>query len=230
MPTLNNELTARPYPGRGIVAARTLNGQWAICYFLTGRSNASRQRELVLDERGVIVVDSRLEGAHDPLRHYRAIDRREGLLVVGNGDQVETFANDVQRGAEPWTAWKKHDVEPDPPIFTPRLLLALIAAGDDRTLHLAAVRNAAGPENEPGRTMQSWTPAEAVRAGAGLLLSTYQGTTKQVTIGQGPTPVDLASETPADLEAEVWNSLDVTLRVASVTVTAEGLPVGTHHS
>jgi hypothetical protein len=229
VPSLSEVLTARPYPGRGIVAARAGDGQWAICYFLTGRSDASQHRDLVPDDQGVLVVDTRLQSAHDELRHYRAVVRRERLLVVGNGDQAEPFADDIERGTDPWSAWKKHDYEPDPPIFTPRILLALSTSAGERTLHLAAVRNATGTQGEQGRSLQSWTPAETMKIRSGKLLTTYRGTTDDVIISDGPMSVSTESKTPADLETEIWEALSADVRVASITLTAEGIPVGTHH-
>jgi len=229
VPSLSEVLTTRPYPGRGIVAARVGDGEWAICYFLTGRSDASQHRDLVPDDQGVLVVDTRLQSAHDELRHYRAVVRRERLLVVGNGDQAEPFADDIERGADPWSAWKKHDYEPDAPIFTPRILLALSTSTGERVLHLAAVRKGTGIQGEQGRSLQSLTPAESLKIRSGKLLSTYRGTADDVIVSDGPVSVSTECKTPGDLEEEVWDALSADVRVASITLTAEGIPIGAHH-
>ena len=140
MPTVSDVLRARRYPGRGIVVARTRNGEWACCYFLTGRSAASQQRHFVADDGGVLVVDSRLDARPDVLRHYRAIVRRPGLLLVGNGDQVEPFADDLEGGMDAVAVWGKHTYEPDPPIFTPRVLAALEETSGEQVLRTAQRR------------------------------------------------------------------------------------------
>jgi hypothetical protein len=64
-------LASNPYPGRGVLCARTRSG--AVCggYFLTGRSAASKDRALRVDG-DELVVGPMTPAPHDPLRYYTA--------------------------------------------------------------------------------------------------------------------------------------------------------------
>ena len=56
MLTLANELNSNTYPGRGIVIGKTKDGKKAVtAYFIMGRSNNSRNRVFVEEDRKSVV-------------------------------------------------------------------------------------------------------------------------------------------------------------------------------
>lgn len=217
LPSLDDVLRSRPYPGRGCVAARLVDGRLALAYFLTGRSTASRSRELLVDPSGAIVVRDTSGGPHDDLRHYVAGVRRDGWTVVGNGDQVEPIASALAAGSPPATAWLAHTYEPDPPIFTPRIAIAVservgVFVG-------SAVRSSRGG----GSTDRLLVMPETLPPGEGVLVTTYDGTTDVVT----PSGVALSLRTPCasydELADLVWGALDPVLAVACFAAPADDL-------
>jgi hypothetical protein len=94
MRRIDELLASRPYPGRGVLVARTLNGSRCFAYFVTGRSEASQRRRLVVRDGGEIAVEDSASGnASDPLRHYVAAVARGKVVVVGNGSHVTPIAD-----------------------------------------------------------------------------------------------------------------------------------------
>lgn len=215
-------LGARPYPGRGCVAARLLDGRLALAYFLTGRSAASRSRALVRLPSGDLQVKDTSGGAHDALRHYVAGVRRPGWTVVGNGDQVAPFADALAAGTDPATAWAAHTYEPDPPIFTPRIAVALREA--DSALVLASARRSDRSEGGADRLL---VLPEALPAGEGLLLTTYDGTVDAVVPSGVATSVLTSFGSVEALAQAVWTSLDPALAVACFAALVDDLAAAT---
>ncbi|WP_344530849.1 IMP cyclohydrolase [Streptomyces albiaxialis] len=157
MESVHEVVAGNPYPGRGVVWARTLDGALCGGYFLTGRSPASRTRTVRRGDGELIVAPTAAPAApagpggpgapgapgvpgvpgapaHDPLRHYVAARERDGWLVFGNGEQVATVSDRLRRGHAPAEALSGLEYEPDPPIFTPRITVVADVrddAGDD---------------------------------------------------------------------------------------------------
>ena len=216
METVADALSGNPYPGRGVLWARTLRGTLCGAYFLTGRSAASRGRTLTLRRgAGEIVVSPTDETAHDPLRHYVAARERGGWLVYGNGEQVATVAERLGEGRAPAAALDGLEYEPDPPIFTPRITVAVdLRAG---AAWLGAARRSAG-----GRAAAD-VMTLAVRdlaPGDVVLMTTYRSNGKQVATGEPFTEARTQAADRQGLLAEVWGSLRPELRVAAAAFEA----------
>jgi len=62
-------LADNAYPGRGILCARTTVGDVVCGYFVSGRSDALREREIRLTKTGELAVAARGDVGFDPLRH-----------------------------------------------------------------------------------------------------------------------------------------------------------------
>jgi len=56
---LSGVLAANPYPGRGILCARYADGAVVAGYFVTGRSDASREREIRTTDTAELAVAAR---------------------------------------------------------------------------------------------------------------------------------------------------------------------------
>src|SRR5690349_4461561 len=108
MLNVHEALHSRPYPGRGVLLGRLSTGTRVGAYFLTGRSESSRARRLVLRGGGDVEVADTSGGPHDALRHYLAIVERGPWLVFGNGDQVEPLATALAAGSSVPRAWAAH--------------------------------------------------------------------------------------------------------------------------
>ncbi len=220
---LSEALTARPYPGRGCVAARLPDDNLWFGYFLTGRSVASRSRAVERGGAGDLwVVDTRSGGEHDSLRHYVAGARRGSWTVVGNGDQVEPLAAALATSTDAVSAWAAHTYEPDPPIYTPRIW---ICAGAEEQLLVGSVRRSARPDRTADRGL--WMP-ERLAPGDGLLITTYAGSVDEVVTSGLPLDVGTDFTSGEDLLASVWDALEPSLRVAAFVAQPADLGAALH--
>jgi IMP cyclohydrolase len=208
-------LQSRPYPGRGVLAARTAAGKRCLVYFLTGRSPASREREIVVLDDGDVAVRSTGGGQPaDALRHYVAAARRGQVIVVGNGSQVVPVAEALAAGAAPLDAWAEHSYEPDQPIFTPRIWVTTTTQPGGPCLIGYATRSGrAGGDAD--RVI--WAPGE-LAPGDGTVMSTYDGSAASVRTARLPQDVRTGAGSVDELLAEVWFALDPDLRVAAMAV------------
>ncbi len=218
---LDEALRARAYPGRGVLMVRTVTGGRCLAYFLTGRSSASLQRELVVAVGGDVEVRDRRTGrTPDELRHYTAVARRGDVIVVGNGGQVLPLAEDLAEGSEPLEAFARFGFEPDEPIFTPRIWIATTVTGTGPSVLGYAVRSGR-PSNGADRV--AWAAGE-LAAGEGILMTTYDGTATRVSTARAPLDVTTAAATPKELLGELWAALDPELRVAALAFDPNALP------
>lgn len=184
---------------------RDPSGQLWWCYFLTGRSDASRDRMLRV-EPGRIVVAPRRGDPNDELRHYSCLRTVEGHLVVGNGDHVDQFVEALASRRALSTVLDATEPEPDPPIHTPRL--AMLA--DDPAADLVRCVAVARAHDAVRRTDRTY----ALASGHGVLLHTYGGDEVDVTSDAEPRTFELESIDPRRLARALWDELAPTLRVA----------------
>ncbi|WP_406438512.1 IMP cyclohydrolase [Streptomyces sp. NBC_01613] len=213
MPALHDLLAANPYPGRGVLCARTHSGAVLGGYFLTGRSPASRDRALRLID-GELVVGPLAPGEHDPLRHYAAVTATSDWLVVGNGEQVAQAAQRLRAGASPTDALSGFAYEPDPPIRTSRLT-ALISRDGGRTTVFGAAR----PSRAARLTSNVMTLAvQDLQAGEAVLLTTYESDGQQVSVAAPFTEVTVNARNGAELLDEIWGALDERFRIAAAVI------------
>jgi IMP cyclohydrolase len=199
---LKQALSDSPYPGRGLLVGRTDYGLVAL-YWVTGRSEASRQRRFV--PRGTELHIESTSGAHDdPLRHYEAAGIFGRYLVVGNGRHVgEIGAGLVDHSAA--ALIESLDPEPDPPIFTPRIA-AIVDLMADAAVFGAAVHVLDGSIDH--QTLST----EEFPLGAGVLLTTYRGSVTEPSAWAVPTWVELDPSLEEQV-ATTWDALDDKLRV-----------------
>ena len=220
MTDLERALASRPYPGRGVLVGTLTTGTPFAAYFLTGRSAASRARQLqVRDSSNVAVVDTS-GGPHDDLRHYLAVTQRGSWLVAGNGDQVEPLAEALAAGRSPLAAWAEHTYEPDPPIFTPRIWMAWDLRKAQEPL-LGYVLRSDRPDGSPDRVLWS---SELSGSGAAVLMTTYNGTVTDVSTTRSPQDLTMSTATVEDAVEAIWRALDPSLRVAALAFDPHDLP------
>lgn len=214
LPTVGAVLAARPYPGRGLLLARTADGELGVVYFLTGRSEGSRARALRVLDGGDVAVGDTSAGPHDALRHYVAVARRGSRLVVGNGDQVVPIAEALDAGQPVHVAWAAHSYEPDPPICTSRIWVVCDDDDDADGVLGVAKRSARGGD---GTDRLLWSVG-ALGAGTAVVMTTYDGGVQDVRSTAAPVDAAAPAASLADLLDGVWEALDPALRVAALAV------------
>jgi len=205
---LGELLAGNAYPGRGVLWCRTGDGALRGGYFMTGRSPASRARALRRGPAGELTVVPTEQAEHDNLRHYTAVRESADRLVFGNGEQVDTVAARLTEGQLPSQALDALDFEPDPPIFTPRLT---VVVEGERAWFGAARRSVAGRSATDRLTLQ----VEGLRAGEGVLMTTYRSDGRTVATAEAYAEFRTAAAAGSGLLDEVWDGLAPQLRVAA---------------
>lgn len=215
MQTIDELLASRPYPGRGVLVARMLDGSRCFVYFVTGRSEASQRRRLVvLDDGDIAVEDSSSAEATDPLRHYVAVVTRGEVMVVGNGSHVTPLAEAVHGGIGPLRAFAPHTYEPDDPVFTPRIWAAATPTHGAGLL-LGSVVRSNRPDGAADHGLWSLGP---LAPGSGVLLSTYDGDQQTLRSARLPLGVTTNARDTTEVLAELWSAVDHAVRVAALAV------------
>lgn len=221
MADLRTLLASNPYPGRGVLCARTWSGEVLGGYFLTGRSAASRDRSLRADG-AELVVEPAVPAGHDPLRHYTAAVSTGSWLVFGNGEQVVRVASRLRAGDSPADALGGLEYEPDPPIRTSRIT-ALLSRDGGRTAVLGAARPSSGSRvaaNVMTLTVRDLEPGEAV------LMTTYHSDGEAVLTAAPYEEAVIAARNGTELLDEVWDALEPAFRIAAAVLDPGQGPAG----
>jgi IMP cyclohydrolase len=200
------------YPGRGLAIGRDVDGVPFAAYWLTGRSAASQQRELVVSEYEIVVREVG-GGAADELRHYTAAIRTEDWVIVGNGTHVSELAGTHADCVDLQVALRNIDYEPDPPIRTPRIFAGAVIEGPEL---LDVVVGSARSYSADQVQHPSLFLRRSEEATAGII-TTYSGTAAEVTTDGYPIVVSVEAEWES-LPDLLWNRLDPALRVGLVVI------------
>ena len=170
---LSEQLRSNPYPGRGIVLGRTVDNKSAvIAYFIMGRSENSRNRMFVQEERAVrtkAVDESRMT---DPsLIIYYPVRTVGKWTVVTNGDQTDTICQYIENGGCFRDALLTRTYEPDAPNYTPRISGAVCTADHKMSYLMSVLRKDEQSEN----CRRFFYKFSGVDAGVGHIIHTYGG-------------------------------------------------------
>lgn len=183
-------------------------------YFVTGRSEASREREIRLTDGGELAVAAKGETGFDPLRHYIAATASPDWLVFGNGAQVSTVAERLGRGEQPAAALDDLEHEPDGPIYTDRITAVMRRTGGDVAVLGAARRSLASASRSDIVTMT----VRDLQPGKGVLLTTYHSDGVTISGGQPFIAVSVSAGDGAGLLDEMWSALNPDYRVAAMVL------------
>ena len=223
-------LSNNPYPGRGIVLGKSMDGAKAIAaYFIMGRSENSRNRVFVATDGGIRTQ------AHDPSKmtdpsliiYHPVRTDRNGNLIVTNGDQTDTIwdALNAENGGQAENgeraenasvcarafvqALETRTFEPDAPHYTPRISGLLCSDG---AFWLSILKSADG---NPDCCCRTFWHYDAPPAGEGRFLHTYQGDGNPLPSFAGD-PVRVALDAPdADALADaLWTALNPDNRIS----------------
>lgn len=171
---LSKELKANPYPGRGIVIGRSVDGQTAICaYFIMGRSVNSRNRIFVEYEEGIRTRAYDESKLTDPsLIIYAPVRVLGKHTIVTNGDQTDTVYEGLEKGISFKESLMAREYEPDEPNFTPRISGIMDIEGGDFSYELSILKS---DESKSGACLRYTYTYESPANGEGRFIHTYMG-------------------------------------------------------
>lgn len=115
-------LNQQRYLGRGIVIGKTKSNKAVIAYFITGRSENSKNRIFVKEGEDIKIKLFDNDKVEDTsLILYSPIRFINNNVIVTNGDQTDTIYDFIKNGKTFEQALKTRQFEPDSPNFTPRI-------------------------------------------------------------------------------------------------------------
>lgn len=168
MQSLIHYLSARAYPGRGIVLGLSAEGQHRVAaYFIMGRSVNSRNRIFMQTPEGIITRAADESKMTDPsLIIYSPVRTYGDALIVTNGDQTDTIIDALSSGKTFEHALDTRTYEPDAPHYTSRISGMLQAPG----YCLSILRK------QPDSMVceRSYWQYQDIAAGRGHIIHTYQ--------------------------------------------------------
>lgn len=206
MVSIASALKNNSYPGRGILLG-SVGGLAVTAYFLTGRSENSRNRVFRTEEDTLLILPFDESKVSDPkLIFYTPIRVCNDAIVVTNGDHTETVCESLLAGHSFQYAMSARCYEPDAPNYTPRIAGLVLPTG---RYTLGIVKKEAEAV-DCRRKYWSFDPKE----GMAHLIHTYQSDGEPLPPFEGE-PRELAICGNAEsIAEEIWNALDADNRVA----------------
>ena len=205
-------LSANPYPGRGIMIGRSVDGKCSVLlYFIMGRSDNSRNRVFERTEDGIKTKAFDPAKMTDPSRViYHPIRVFNGRTIVTNGDQTDTIRGCIESGTDFRAALRKRKYEPDAPNYTPRISGIIERDG---SYSLSILKTAGG---DPACCCRYFFEYPAAIPGLGHYISTYITDGNPLPSFEGePVAVKLASDDDISAFANrVWEALDSANKVS----------------
>ncbi len=211
MKTIRECIGANPYPGRGIIIGTAPDGRAVTGYFISGRSQNSRNRIFASDGRGDIFTrpfdESKVE---DPsLIIYRAVAHMNDCLIVTNGDQTDTMAEYIMQGKSAADALKTREYEPDAPNYTSRI--SGLIRYEDGSYQISILKAAgAGDDLTCDRFFYEYEPV----LGKGQIIHTYEGDGNPLPAFCGEPREIKIEDNIDDMTGQIWDSLNEDNRIS----------------
>jgi hypothetical protein len=205
----NNNLLALKknlYPGRGIIVGMNKTEEFLIqVYWITGRSDKSRNRILISDEfpwtLKTVLANPNLQKEDDDLSLviYTAMDERKGNYAVSNGHQT---ANALLNNMEKWR------YESDHPNCTPRITAVIYLARPYFTK--MSILKKSPTSYECDRYLYEL----ALSPGLGYCITTYSGDGNPLPPFKGDPYLLPLSGSIGDIANTIWGALNEENRVS----------------
>lgn len=207
MLSLENELKANAYPGRGIVIGKSPDGSKAVCaYFIMGRSVNSRNRIFAEDGAGIRTQAFDPSKLEDPsLIIYAPVRVLGNKTIVTNGDQTDTIYEGMDKQLTFEQSLRCREFEPDGPNYTPRIsgIMHMENGGYNYAMSILKSNN-----GNPDACCRYTFAYESPVAGEGHFIHTYMHDGDPLPSFEGePKLVEMADDIDAFTEM-LWNSLN----------------------
>ena len=205
--TIEETIGGIDYVGRGIIAGLTPDGKRAVtAYFISGRSENSRNRVFVEEGEGIRTQAFDPSKMVDPsLIIYAPVRVLGDYTIVTNGDQTDTVYDLMQAGKTFEESLRTREFEPDAPNYTPRISGLIDQSNNGFSYALSILKSADGDPSSCQRYTFSYSNPIA---GVGHFIHTYMGDGNPLPSFEGePKLVAI----PDDMDAftdMLWNSLN----------------------
>ena len=216
MKRLEDVLSEKKYPGRGIVIGKSDDGKSAVCaYFIMGRSENSRNRVFLKDGDGIRTECFDKTKLTDPsLIIYSPVRMFERMLIVTNGNQTDTVYDFLKEGKSFEEALMTRTFEPDEPNFTPRISGLIDMKEGFKGFKLSILKSDSGNPKEHLRYFFNYTEPEK---GRGRFIHTYMEVENLLPSFSGePVKVELKGSID-EFTNNLWNSLNSDNRISLFT-------------
>ncbi len=213
MLSLEQELQANAYPGRGIVIGKTPDGTKAVtAYFIMGRSENSRNRVFVEDGEGIRTQAFDPSKLSDPsLIIYAPVRVLGNKTIVTNGDQTDTIYELMDKQMTFEQSLRTREFEPDGPNYTPRISGIMHIKEGNYNYAMSILKSNNGNPDACNRYTFAY---ENPVAGEGHFIHTYQCDGNPLPSFEGE-PKLVAIEDDMDAFADkIWNSLNADNKVS----------------
>ena len=213
MLSLEQELQANAYPGRGIVIGKTPDGTKAVtAYFIMGRSENSRNRVFVEDGEGIRTQAFDPSKLSDPsLIIYAPVRVLGNKTIVTNGDQTDTIYELMDKQMTFEQSLRTREFEPDGPNYTPRISGIMHIKDGNYNYAMSILKSNNGNPDACNRYTFAY---ENPVAGEGHFIHTYMHDGNPLPSFEGE-PKLVAIEDHMDAFADkIWNSLNADNKVS----------------
>lgn len=201
-----------PYVGRGIIIGTSVDGKHSvIAYFITGRSDNSRNRVFVKEGDDIIIRAYDESKLKDPaLIIYYPVRMTEGALIVTNGDQTDTIRDFTVRGETFEDALRTREFEPDAPNFTPRISGIVEYSNGKAPYKLSILKSTDSRGSECSRYFYEYRGLP----GLGHFIHTYITDGDPVPSFQGEPERVAVPDDIDELTDSVWKTLDADNKIS----------------
>ena len=205
--SLQEELQANAYPGRGIVIGKTPDGTRAVtAFFIMGRSENSRNRVFVEDGEGIRTQAFDPGKLSDPsLIIYAPVRVLGNKTIVTNGDQTDTIYEGMDKQLTFEQSLRSREFEPDAPNYTPRISGVLHIENGCYNYAMSMLKSNNGNPDACNRYTFAY---ENPVAGEGHFIHTYMHDGNPLPSFEGePKLVDIQDDMDTFTDM-LWNSLN----------------------
>jgi len=215
--SLEEEIGATTYPGRGIVIGRTPDGKKAaIAYFIMGRSENSRNRIFTVEGEGIRTQAFDPAKLQDPsLIIYAPVRVRGTDTIVTNGDQTDTVVEQMSAGKTFEQSLRIREFEPDAPNYTPRISGILHLEQKEFSYELSVLKSDCGNPSCCDRFHFSY---DHPINGEGRFIHTYQKDGEPLPSFEGePTRIAIEEDNLDLFTEKIWTALNQDNKVSLFT-------------
>ena len=205
--SLEQELSATSYPGRGIIIGKSADGAYAVtAYFIMGRSENSRNRVFVEDGNGIRTQAFDPSKLTDPsLIIYAPVRVLGDKTIVTNGDQTDTIYDLMDKQMTFEQSLRTREFEPDAPNYTPRISGIMHVENGSYNYAMSILKSNNGDPSGCNRYTFAYTNP---KAGEGRFIHTYKCDGNPLPSFEGePKWISIPDDMNAFTDA-LWNSLN----------------------